>query len=550
MDTTSLDRDVEVLRSNKDRWANDVSIAEKIGLLKEVRARIGNIADRWVEKDLEARSVPRDNWDSHTSVLTGPAISLRLLRLYIKSLESVEKSGRPSIPGPMLRRGQNQVAIQVFPTDLYDKILLGGITAEVWLDPRAGDADLAQMQASAYQKDRISGKSSLILGAGNVSGISIADILYKLIVEKKVVLVKVHPVIEYMEDIISYAFHSLITKGFVKVVRGGADVGDYLCKHLGIDEIHLTGSLRTYEQICSGIKSNGQFAKPVTAELGNISPVIIVPGPWSEADFRYQAESIVYGLINNCGFNCLANRILVQQESTHRNVLLDRIQRLLLSIPPNAAYYPGAEKTIRGIVAAYPDAQCFGHWENGKVPWTLVTDLDAENMSQRVFQEETFGPFLGETSLGASNPVDYIEKAVHFCNNTLWGSLNATLIVHPKSLQETKVKGAVEKAIADLRYGTVCLNQFPGISYYIGTTSWGGFPDYKYPDIQSGNGVVHNTYMFDKVQKTVLRGKFKLWPKPFWFPSQKRSYQIARRYLEFEKKQSLASFLSFLWSVF
>ena len=51
------------------------------------------------------------------------------------------------------------------------------------------------------------------------------------------------------------------------------------------------------------------LSKPITAELGNITPFIIVPGEWSEEDIRYQAENVASGLMQNSGHNCIAAEV-------------------------------------------------------------------------------------------------------------------------------------------------------------------------------------------------------------------------------------------------
>jgi hypothetical protein len=49
--------------------------------------------------------------------------------------------------------------------------------------------------------------------------------------------------------------------------------------------------------------------KPVTAELGNITPYIIVPGEWSEGDIEYHATNVASGLTQNTGHNCIAAEV-------------------------------------------------------------------------------------------------------------------------------------------------------------------------------------------------------------------------------------------------
>jgi hypothetical protein len=49
--------------------------------------------------------------------------------------------------------------------------------------------------------------------------------------------------------------------------------------------------------------------KRVTAELGNVTPYIIVPGPWSKEDMEYHATSVASGLAQNAGHNCIAAEV-------------------------------------------------------------------------------------------------------------------------------------------------------------------------------------------------------------------------------------------------
>src|SRR5213079_2621398 len=104
--------------------------------------------------------------------------------------------------------------------------------------------------------------------------------------------------------------------------------GAYLVAHDGVDEIHITGDHRTYDAIVFGSGDDGakrrQHDKPVvgkrvTAELGNVSATIVVPGPWSDADIAYQAEHVVTQKAHNGGFNCVAAQILVLPSSWIRS---------------------------------------------------------------------------------------------------------------------------------------------------------------------------------------------------------------------------------------
>ena len=53
----------------------------------------------------------------------------------------------------------------------------------------------------------------------------------------------------------------------------------------------------------------------------------------------------------------------------------------------------------------------------------------------------------------------------------------------------------LERAVVDLRYGTVAFNHWPALGYAFGTTPWGGHQSATLRDIQSGLGWVHNPFM-------------------------------------------------------
>ena len=55
--------------------------------------------------------------------------------------------------------------------------------------------------------------------------------------------------------------------------------------------------------------------KVVSAELGCVTPCIIVPGPWTAADLEGVADEIVSWLVHNAGHNCLKVEVLVTDAS-------------------------------------------------------------------------------------------------------------------------------------------------------------------------------------------------------------------------------------------
>ncbi len=545
-----MDAAVAALQERKGAWT-EVSLSERQAILGDLSRRFLAVAERWSTLGTEAEGLAPDQPGSGEEAMVGPYFILRNLRLLRESLLDVETHGRPRIPGAVRTRPDGQVVARIFPIDLYDRTFYAGVTADVWMEPGVSAGELAKTQAVAYHAPVRQGRVALVLGAGNVSSIGPMDALYKLFVEDQVVVFKTHPVNVFLGPLIEEAFQPLIERGFFRVVYGGAEEGAYLCKHPGVDEIHITGSDRTYEAIVFGPGEEGRrrkaaneplLTKRFTAELGNISPVIVVPGPWDDGDLDYQAENIATMLTNNAGFNCNAGRVIVQHAAWgQRGELLARIGRVLSGIPVRRAYYPGAGERFDAFLGAHQQtAEIFGKRAGDKLPWMLIPNLDPEKRDDICFTTEAFCGVFGETPIEAASVAEYVDRAVAFCNDTLWGTLNATLIVHPESLKDPQVKQAVDRAIAGLRYGTISVNHWAAVGYGLVVTPWGAFPGHTARDIQSGNGFVHNTLMFDRPQKTVVQAPFYVWPKPVWFSTHKTAHRLTPKLYQFEAAPSVA----------
>ncbi|BCL81075.1 putative aldehyde dehydrogenase [Ktedonobacteria bacterium brp13] len=542
----TIEQALITLQAQKDAWAG-LPVTERITLLDTLLADFSAIAPRWTATSTQAKGLTQDSPYAVEEWAAGAWPLIVMLRQLRTTLEQIQRTGKPQIPGAVTTRPDGQVIAQVFPRRNYDRLFFGGVNAEIWMQPGVTKENLADNLAVHYQKADPQGKVSLILGAGNVASIGPMDILTKLFIDNEVVIFKANPINAYLGPLLAEAFRALITPGYLRLVYGGAEEGAYLCKHAKIDTIHITGSDKTFESIVFGSGKAGAerkashqplLQKPVSGELGNVSPVIIVPGPWSASDIAYQAEHIATSISNNAGFNCNASRIIIQQADwSLRLPLLQQLRRVLASQPARKAYYPGAQQRYQTFIDAHPDAEQFGKQNEDELPWTLISGLDAEQHDDICFTTEAFCNLCAETTLPAKNTVEYIERAVDFANNHLWGTLNITLIVHPKSLQDPAIAAAIERSIANLHYGSIGINYWAGISFALGLTTWGAYPGHDIYDIQSGNGVVHNTLMFARPQKSVLRGPFRSFPKPPWFGTQAAvARKLFPRLVAFEAK--------------
>ena len=110
------------------------------------------------------------------------------------------------------------------------------------------------------------------------------------------------------------------------------------------------------------------------------------------------------------------------------------------------------------------------------------------------------------------DPRLFLPAAAAFANDRCFGTLSCALFVHPAMQKEHPA--AVDAAIAELRYGSVCVNCPTTLGFGITKLGWGAHASgaHSLADIGSGNCIVHNTLLFDRVQKSVLRAPWRPMP--------------------------------------
>jgi len=528
--TTFPDIDAAVARvaAKKDDWPK-VGVVERIGYLRRCLEGVLAAAPAWVADGCKLKGIAAGDPLAGEEWLAGPMTTVRNIRLLIGALEA---GGAPTPPALREREGGQKIA-RVFPTDTRDKIMFGGFTAEVWIEPGKPAS-----QGRIYREGRGQpGKVALVLGAGNVSSIPPMDVLYKLFVENEVCVLKVNPVNAFVAPHLERGFKPLIDDGYLAIVKGGADVGAHLADHPKIDTLHVTGSDRTYDAIVWGPtreeqerrKASGEKKnpRPFTAELGCVTPVLVVPGPWSEADLDFQARHVAGMVAQNASFNCNAAKVVVTARGwDQRDAFLRKLHETLARTPARKAYYPGAQQRFTGFLEKYPQAKQVGSTGKDVVPWTVIPDVPPEK-GEYALTNEAFCGVLAETALDAGDARQFLARAVDFANDRCWGTLSCCVLVHPET--EKTLKREFEDAVAKLRYGGIGINVWPGVIYGLVVTSWGAYPGHPPEDIQSGAGVVHNSFLFDYPEKSVVRAPFRIKPTPVWFPDHRNLAELGKR---------------------
>jgi aldehyde dehydrogenase (NAD(P)+) len=531
-----LDRELRSLAGNRARWAR-LPIGRKLDYVREIRQRVVDYAEEWVRVGVEQKGLDRDSpLVGAEEWLGGPYASLNWLTDMGRTLSLLESGGDllQGIPVSSLPNGQ--VSVRVQPGSVTDRLLTPGSSLDVWMQPGVTEWTLRDTMASFYRQRDPSGRLLVVLGAGNVSALPFSDTVYYLFARGDVVVLKMNPVNDVFQPVLEKLLQPLVRDGFLRFVRGGADVGQYLTQHELVEAVHITGSAATHDAVVYGTGEEGArrkaadepvIDKPVYSELGGVGPTIVVPGPWSKGDLAYQAEHIAVQALHNAGHVCVSAQVLVLPSGWSKRAAAEEAVRTALDVStPRAAYYPGTQQRLDTLRAHTPEPEVIG----GDSRRTFLAGVDPAS-DHPVFQQEMFAPMLASTHIDGGDPVEYLHNAVTFANDRLDGTLGANILIHPVTAR--KLGPALRRAIADLRYGNIAINTWSVAIYASARGAWGAHPGHTRSDIQSGTGVVRNTLLFDKPQKNVIRAPFRQYPKPPIFLNHPAATPAARAFIGF-----------------
>ena len=293
-DSASLDAAVLSVASNVDRWSSTGPAARE-ALLGRVQVDLAAASGGWLEAACRAKGLVPGSFEASEELFSGIGVLARYVQELRVSLRQIEAKGRPSIPGRARHVPGGRVAVGVVPRDGYDRLLLARQHGEVWMQPGLSPEEVVAGQAHAYREPEAHRGVALVLAAGNVASLGPNDVLSKLFVSGKVVVLKSNPVNDYLVEHWERAFKALIDEGVLRIVRGGTAAGAHLVAHSLIDEIHVTGSDKTYDAIVFGPGEEGArrkgagvrlVTKPVTAELA-------ASHPWSSCRVAGRPRSVV-----------------------------------------------------------------------------------------------------------------------------------------------------------------------------------------------------------------------------------------------------------------
>ncbi|KAG7338162.1 aldehyde/histidinol dehydrogenase [Nitzschia inconspicua] len=449
------------------------------------------------------------------------------------------------------RRAVNgQIVLETFPSfpsDTSGFSFLSGTKGEVWMDP---EKITDESQIEIFNKEKAwedaageEGGLMVVLGAGNQVGLTPVDILQGLFRCNCVVYLKQHPLRDYCNMLLAKIFAPVIAKGYLDIeAHTSNERVAALIHHPQVTAVHLTGGKKTHDLLVFGSdpkerEKNMKAKTPklkakMTSELGAVSPWIIVPGKYTKEELENQAKYLAFTVHSNASCNCNSPKMIcVAEEWDQKEQFLNAVEQSLANHTLPAAYYPGIEERWNNFAKEYPDAKKIEsttglgieerHLSAPKfankpllLPFLEISvdvDLDspsgqAKASKEYAFKNEPFAPVYSIATVKGTSQNDlaaFAEKTAVFCNDYLYGTLSGTLTCPPSLLDDV----AVQRLVAELKYGSLGINTWGGAGYVAQSTGmWGAFPGESLEAVQSGIGKIGNMMAVPYFQKFVFTG--------------------------------------------
>lgn len=250
--------------------------------------------------------------------------------------------------------------------------------------------------------------------------------------------------------------------GVVNIVTGyGNTVGQHIAEHADIAKVSFTGSTRVGREI---VRASAGNLKKLQLELGGKGPNIV----FADANIPAAVGGSAFAIFHNQGQACIAGSRLIIHESVadqflERFVVLARSIRLGDPLDPDTEMGPLTSKTHHERVLSFIEVAKAEGGEilsGGRAPaeaalsagYFIEPTIVSAKLSDRVSQEEVFGPFVSVTrfkddaeALAIANGTDYglgaglwtadltrahrFAKALH--SGMVW--INCYKRVHPAS---------------------------------------------------------------------------------------------------------------------
>jgi acyl-CoA reductase-like NAD-dependent aldehyde dehydrogenase len=245
---SQADEITERLARGEQAWA-ETSLARRRQLLARFMQLTGINAAEWVQAAARIKQLPPESPLIGEEWISGPWAVLSYATALARTLERLDRGADVLAGFPTRTTATGQLAIKVLPHTVYDRLLLNGFRAEVWMAPGITEARVRATAGLGERNTKQTCGAALVLGAGNIFSIAPLDTIYQLYAENRVAVLKLNPVTNPLKPVFEKIFAPFIDLGVVEILAGGVEIGSALAYHPRISAVHITGSEQTHDAI-------------------------------------------------------------------------------------------------------------------------------------------------------------------------------------------------------------------------------------------------------------------------------------------------------------
>eukprot|EP00980_Cylindrotheca_fusiformis_P002489 scaffold585_cov97-Cylindrotheca_fusiformis.AAC.3 len=556
---------VQMVSTKAKEWA-ELPIARKIKLLEQILANGRKYRDEWVTRQekkmgIDVSSNPMHGYARFDMLSRGPAIFGGYANGILNSLKHSRKYSIPPKPTSIRQLGDKTIAtVWPGPYAMLDSLEAFGMTGELVCRTPSNGESLQKTQEESILDHYQENTCVAILAAGNFDAPS--DLLNELFINGRVCVYKPNPINEASVPVLKKILEPVVSLGYVEFIPQSIYAAQTLVKHEQVQGIVLIGSKATHDKIKWGSTPEEQEQNqlndtpinrtPITAELGAVTPWIVVPGPqWNHKSVDKHARTLAFAKMTNNGHMCISPQVVVLPRNwKHRAYFWERTRYWLSKHPGSVPYYPGSAETHQEF-QKHPNAQVVDDkvvFPNQQRP-IIISDLSLAK-DKDLFHKEAWCPVLMELPIDCeeaeAQPMTYLKQAIETTQSKLHGSLSIALLINDKTIQRNKEEFD-DIVVNRMRYGIVGINIWPAYSFSISQLRWGAFPG----NPASGSGLLGNANLYRNTEKTILRAPFYHLPrKGLEVTSAKQVALMMSRLTTYKLKPSIWTQLGLLLALF